>query len=749
MPEVYPEVTEKTAVEHGLTEEEYHRICEILGRVPTYVELGLYSVMWSEHCSYKSSILELKRLPRKSPRVLAEAGEENAGLLDIGDGLAVCFKIESHNHPSAIEPYQGAATGVGGILRDIFTMGARPIAALNSLRFGPLEDVHNRELLRGVVRGIGDYGNCFGVPTVGGEIYFDSSYTGNPLVNAMAVGVVPVEKVARASATGSGNPVFVVGAATGRDGIHGATFASEVLSDESEKRRPSVQIGDPFKEKLLLEATLELVDSGVLVGIQDMGAAGIACSCSETSARGNSGIDINIDNVTRRDKGMNAYEACLSESQERMLVIVKQGGEDEARRIFEKWELHSDLVGNVTDSGRFVVRENGRIVADVPAVSLVLGGEAPQYRRESQQPEDLEIKQSFDPTHLPEPVDFDDVLLRLLASHNIASKRWIYEQYDHTIGAGTVVGGGRCDAAVVRIPGTSRGLAMSVDCNARYVAADPYRGAALAVLEGARNVACAGARPIGITNCLNFGNPLNPENFFFFRESVTGIADACQRLQIPVTGGNVSFYNENEGTAVLPTPVIGMIGLIEDVSKVVRIGFKDEGDFIALLGSIGPDMGASEYLHVIHDTAAGPPPRLQMESDAALVDLLVELADRSLVQSAHDISEGGLAVALAESCIAGGVGCALTFPWKGGIVPTLFAESSACAVVSVTYDNWAPFKHIASTFGFPVQMLGMVGGDLLIINDWITVPIDQLEEVYEKAIPAILEEMEVINRAEK
>ena len=739
-PKPYPAVTLEIALEHGLTEDEFASIQGLLGRMPTYVELGLYSVMWSEHCSYKNSILELKRLPRRGKRVVVEAGEENAGVLDIGDGLAVCFKIESHNHPSAIEPYQGAATGVGGILRDVFTMGARPIAALNSLRFGPLEHARNRALLRGVVKGIADYGNCFGVPTVGGEIYFDPSYSENPLINAMAVGIVEHEQMARAVASGVGNPVFVVGSATGRDGIHGATFASEDLSEASAERRPSVQIGDPFKEKLLLEATLDLIKSGALIGIQDMGAAGIACSCSETAARGKSGIEINVDLVTRREDGMNAYEICLSESQERMLVIVEKGSEEAARRIFSKWDLHADEIGQVTNTGRFVVRENGKIVADVPAESLVLGGGAPQYRRPSEYPDYLDALISFDPTHLPEPDSYEQALLDLLASPNIASKRWVFEQYDHTIGTNTRVGGGRSDAAVVRVPGTNRALAISVDCNSRYVAIDPKRGAALAVLEGARNVACAGAKPIGITNCLNFGNPMNPETYHFFREAVSGIAEACDELEIPVTGGNVSFYNESSGKPVFPTPVIGMVGLIEDVRRAMTIGFKNTGDFIVLLGSIGHDLGASEFLDVVHSVQAGAPTRVDYYAEKTLIGLLIESAELGLLHSAHDISEGGLAVTLAEKCMAGNIGCVLTFPWQGGVTNYLFAESSACAVVSVAHDQWSAFRHLIEKYGVPHQMLGRVGGGQLVINDWIALPVRDLAHIYEAAIPALMGE---------
>ncbi|MBU0691723.1 phosphoribosylformylglycinamidine synthase subunit PurL [bacterium] len=749
MPINYPPVTIETALEHGLSESEYELIKEILGHTPTYVELGLYSVMWSEHCSYKNSILEIKRLPKKGKRVLVEAGEENAGLIDIGDGLAVCFKMESHNHPSAIEPYQGAATGVGGILRDIFTMGARPVAALNSLRFGPLTEPKNRALLSGVVRGIGDYGNCFGVPTVGGEIYFDDSYSQNPIINAMAVGIVETHRIIRATADIPGSPVFVVGAATGRDGIHGATFASEDLSEASAERRPSVQIGDPFKEKLLLEATLELSDSGTLIGVQDMGAAGIACSCSETSDRAGTGIEIDVNKVSRREENMTAYEVCLSESQERMLVIVKAGQEQTARDIFAKWDLHADEVGKVTDTGRFVVYEDGKIVADVPSTSLVLGGGAPQYRRNYRRPDSLDALINFDPSHLPAPADYTKVLKKLLASPNIASKRWIYEQYDHTIGTNTRVGGGRSDAAVVRVPGTRRALAISTDCNSRYVGIDPRRGAALAVLESARNIACTGGRPVGITNCLNFGNPMKLENYYFFHEAVSGIADACEALEVPVTGGNVSFYNESGGKPVLPTPAIGMVGLLENVENAVTIDFKEEGDFIALLGDIGPDLGCSEYLKVIHGVRAGVPPRLDIPKEKSLIELLADLGEANLLQSAHDISEGGLAVTIAEQAMAGNIGAILTFPWKGSVVDTLFAESSGCVVVTVSHDKWAGFKHLAAEHGVKVQMLGRVGGSLIIINDWINLPVSEAERIYESVIPDLMTEKAMLSSLEK
>jgi phosphoribosylformylglycinamidine synthase II len=733
-------VTLALALEHGLTEEEYQRICDLLKRTPTFTELGLYSVMWSEHCSYKSSILELKTLPRRGGRLLVEAGEENAGLVDIGDGLAVCFKIESHNHPSAIEPYQGAATGVGGILRDIFTMGARPIAALNSLRFGPLSDSHQRALMRGVVRGIGDYGNCFGVPTVAGEVYFDEAYSGNPLVNAMAVGILSVNKMASATAKGAGNPVFIVGSSTGRDGIHGATFASEELSERSEERRPSVQIGDPFKEKLLLEATLELIESGALVGVQDMGAAGIACSCSETAARGGMGIEIDVAKVPLRETGMIPYEICLSESQERMLVILEKGKENIARSIFEKWDLHAEPIGVVIEGDRFVVREDGRMAADAPAASLVLGGGAPQYARPHRKPIELEAHEHFDFAHLPEPADYTEVLKKLLASPNICSKRWVFEQYDHTIGAGTAFGPGFSDAALVRVPGTKKALALSVDGNGRVVALNPRWGTALAVCEAARNIACTGAQPVGLTNCLNFGNPMDEEVFYSFHEAVAGMGEACRALDIPVTGGNVSFYNESKGAAVLPTPVIGMVGLLEDLSNAVPMGFQEEGDFVALLGTLGPDLGGSEYLHVIHNLSTGAIAEPDLAFHKSMLELLAYLANQHLVRSAHDISEGGLAVCLAEACIASHLGAVLTFPWEGRASEVLFSESAPCVVVSVEGGRWADFRSACAAYGVPVQMLGRVGSDSLVINHWSIVTVEEMEQIYEAALPKLMEQ---------
>ncbi len=594
-----PIVNLELAKELGLQEDEYNLVIKILGRVPTYTELGIYSVMWSEHCSYKNSILEIKKLPRSGGKLLVSAGEENAGLVDIGNGLAVAFKIESHNHPSAVEPYQGAATGVGGILRDIFTMGARPIAALNSLRFGEITNNHSpsfggqseaqgclsthQYLFKNVVKGIGDYGNCFGVPTVSGEIYFDDSYKDNPLVNAMAVGIVKTDQVAKAIAKGEGNPVFIVGSSTGRDGIHGATFASEEISEKSESKRPSVQVGDPFTEKLLMEASLELIKSGTIVGMQDMGAAGITCSTSEMSAKGNAGMEINLDLVPVREEQMSAYEIMLSESQERMLVVIEKGKEETALKIFEKWDLNCVEVGIVTDDGRLKVHYQGELVADVPAETLVLGGGAPVYVRESKEPEYLKKIKEFDFNSLKEPEDYNEVLLKLLSSPNIANKNWVYEQYDTQVRTNTVIIPGG-DASVMRIKENNKALSMKTDCNGRYVYLNPYKGGLIAVCESARNVVCTGAEPLAITNCLNFGNPYKPEVYYMFRESVRGIGDACRVLGTPVTGGNVSFYNESPDYAVYPTPVIGMMGLIEDIKHVTTSYFKDDGDLIAVMG---------------------------------------------------------------------------------------------------------------------------------------------------------------------
>ena len=643
---------------HGLTDEEYGWIVERLGRTPTFVELGIYSVMWSEHCSYKNSIAILKTLPREGGALLVGAGEENAGLVGIGGGLAVAFKIESHNHPSAVEPYQGAATGVGGIQRDIFTMGARPICSLNSLRFGLLESPRVRYLLDGVVRGIGDYGNSFGVPTVAGEVFFDKSYEGNPLVNAMSVGVVKVGETASATAEGVGNLVYIVGSATGRDGIHGATFASEEISEESEAKRPSVQVGDPFTEKLLLEATLEAIRSGAIVGIQDMGAAGITCSSCEMSAKGKSGMRLHLNRVPVREAGMTPYEIMLSESQERMLLVCKPGREEELERVFEKWDLNVVAIGEVTGDGRVRVEWHGETVADVPADHLVLGGGAPVYHRETRRPAYLDETGAFDGASIPDvrPDGAEDVLLRLLGSPNVASKRWVFEQYDTMVRTNTMVGPGPSDAAVVRIKGTNQALAVKTDCNGRYVYLNPRKGGQIAVCEAARNVVCAGGRPLAITNCLNFGNPYKPEVYWTFKEAVGGMGEACRALETPVTGGNVSFYNENPEGAIFPTPTIGMLGLVEDAERhTTRAGFEQAGDAVFLLSPAAwqhrSGIGGSEYLAAIHGRTSGDAPHLDLDEERAVQEAMLALIQAGLVQSAHDVSDGGLAVCLAESVL--------------------------------------------------------------------------------------------------
>lgn len=726
-----PSVDLSLALQHGLTEDEYNRILTILGRTPTYTELGIYSVMWSEHCSYKNSIAVLKTLPRSGGRLLVGAGEENAGLVDIGDGLAVAFKIESHNHPSAVEPYQGAATGVGGIMRDIFTMGARPIAALNSLRFGKLESERTKHLFKGVVKGIGDYGNSFGVPTVGGEVYFDECYQENPLVNAMAVGLVKHGQWARAVARGAGNTVMIVGSATGRDGIHGATFASEDISEASEAKRPSVQVGDPFTEKLLLEASLEAIRSGHLVGIQDMGAAGITCSTSEMSAKGRSGMRINLDNVPARESGMTAYELMLSESQERMLIVVKKGQEEEIRRIFEKWDLHAETIGEVIAEDRLVVSYQEQVVADVPADSLVLGGGAPVYIREVREPAYLTRTRAFDASNLPAPKDLNDVLLALLRSPSIASKQWVFEQYDSMVRTNNLINA-QGDAAVVLVNEGNKALALSTDCNSRYVYLNPHRGGMIAVAESARNVVCTGAVPLAITNCLNFGNPYKPEMYWQFKEAVAGIAEACRVLQTPVTGGNVSFYNESPATSIYPTPVIGMLGLLDEPSLALTLDFKSEGDVILLIGSLGAHVGASEYLAAIHGIVSGEPPLIDLTYEKSVQSAVLELVKHRLIKSAHDCSEGGLAVALAECCMQNGLGAAIDIEEMEGSRPdfALFGEDQSRIVVTLDKGSVTKAIDIAESLGVRASILGRVGGDVLRIGREVEVQVAHMRSAY-------------------
>lgn len=705
-----PEVTETLALQHGLTNEEYQRILKILGRTPTYTELGIYSVMWSEHCSYKNSIAVLKTLPRKGKRLLVGAGEENAGLVDIGNGIAVAFKIESHNHPSAVEPYQGAATGVGGIMRDIFTMGARPIAGLNSLRFGEIDDPQTKHLLKGVVKGIGDYGNSFGVPTVAGEVYFDKSYQTNPLVNAMSVGIVEHGKVASAIAKGVGNLVMIVGSATGRDGIHGATFASEEISEESESKRPSVQVGDPFTEKLLLEATLEAIGAGFVVGIQDMGAAGITCSTTEMSAKGKSGMEINLDLVPTRETHMTAYEIMLSESQERMLLVATPKNESAVKKIFEKWDLNCVTIGKVTGDGKVRVFHHGILHAEVPAETCVLGGGAPVYIREAKEPEYLKQTRSYDLNSLPPPKNIGEAIYKVLSSPNIASKRWVYEQYDSMVRTNTVVLPGS-DAAVMKIKKSEKLLAMKTDCNARYVYLNPRKGGAIAVAESARNVVCSGGKPIAITNCLNFGNPYKPEVYWQFKEAVAGMGEACIALETPVTGGNVSFYNESQQASVFPTPTIGMLGVIDKPAHVTTADFKNAGDAIYLLGINRGDISGSEFLSNEYGLTVGDAPYFDLPFEVKVQECCLQLITEGLVKSAHDVSDGGLIISLIESSIVGKTifGFDVEIPADAQpLYQILFGEEQSRIVLSADVNNEAILKDICFRFGVPLKKLGTV-----------------------------------------
>jgi len=696
---------------HGLSDEEYARIVALMGREPNLTELGMFSVMWSEHCSYKSSRIHLKTLPTEGPRVLQGPGE-NAGAVSIGDGLAVVFKIESHNHPSFIEPYQGAATGVGGILRDVFTMGARPVALLNSLRFGSMEDPKTRRLLSGVVAGIGGYGNSFGCPTLGGEVVFEPCYAGNPLVNAMCVGLVKADRIFKGRAAGVGNPVFYVGAKTGRDGIHGATMASAEFGEGSEEKRPTVQVGDPFMEKVLLEACLEAMRTGAIVGIQDMGAAGLTCSSAEMGARAGTGVEIDLQKVPRRESGMSAYEVMLSESQERMLLVAQQGREREVVDVFEKWDLHAEAIGRVTAEARLRVWNGGVLEADVPTAGLT--DAAPLYDRpwiEPTNPAALE-----DVSKLPPPDDLGHTLLRLLATPTIASKGWIYRQYDSTVRTNTMLGPG-ADAGVVRVKGTKKALAMATDCNGRYCWLDPFEGARLAVAEACRNVAAVGAVPIGVTNCLNFGNPEKPEVMGQLVMAIRGLGEACRALGVPVTGGNVSLYNETDGRAIYPTPTIGVVGLIEDASTVLPAWFQRPGHAVCLLGTTAADLGGSEYLKTTHGRVAGRPPSLDLDAELRLHRLMAEGAVSGVLCSAHDPSDGGLAVALAECCFRGqeaGWGAVLDLP--GELTPEVALFSESPSRIVVTTDRGDALAALALRHGVPCASLGVVGGERLTIR---------------------------------
>ncbi len=732
-----PEVTLELALEHGLNEEEFEMINTRLGRVPTFTELGVYSVMWSEHCSYKNSIIELKKLPREGEHLLVAAGEENAGLVDIGDGLGCAFKIESHNHPSAVEPYQGAATGVGGIHRDIFTMGARPVASLNSLRFGSMANPRVRYLLDGVVRGIGDYGNSFGIPVIAGEVYFDESYEGNPLVNAMSIGIVKAGETASAIAKGIGNPVIIVGASTGRDGIHGATFASEEISEESEAKRPSVQVGDPFTEKLLLEASLEALKTGAVVGMQDMGAAGIACSTSEMTAKGGQGMLVDLDKVPAREDGMTAYELLLSESQERMLIVAEKGREQEIIDIYEKWDLHGVVIGEVVDGDKVTYMKEGEVKAEIPAEHLVLGGGAPQYIRETQKPSYLEETQNFDIDSLNHPENHLETIQKLLDSPNIASKRWVHEQYDTTVRTNTVTAPGASDSGVIRIKGTKRGLVAKTDCNGRYVHLNPRRGGQIAVIESARNVVCSGGRPLAITNCLNFGNPYKPEVYWTFKEALAGMGDSCRALNTPVTGGNVSFYNENPESAIFPTPIIGMLGLIEDVENhTTTPALKNEGDVLIYIGAERSGLGATEYLKVIHGLTTGDSPRLDIDFEVRLQNVLLGAIQSGIITAAHDISDGGLSIALVEMAIYGGIGAEVNLDkLSGSIHEILFSEAQSGVVISVSPENEENALNYFNNDEIPAVVLGTVGGSSLKMEGIGELEVSGMAEIYEGVIP--------------
>jgi phosphoribosylformylglycinamidine synthase subunit PurL len=709
-------VSKDLITQHGLSDDEYKKVVEILGREPNLTELGIFSVMWSEHCSYKSSRVHLKKLPTTGPRVVQGPGE-NAGAVDIGDGLCAVFKMESHNHPSFIEPYQGAATGVGGILRDIFTMGARPIALLDSLRFGLLDRPKNRYLVKGVVAGIAGYGNCMGVPTVGGEIAFNEIYSNNPLVNVFCLGIAKKDRLFKGTAAGVGNPVLYVGSKTGRDGIHGATMASDSFDEASESKRPTVQVGDPFTEKLLLEACLELMETDLLVGIQDMGAAGLTSSSCEMASRAGNGLELDLTHVPRREPGMTPYELMLSESQERMLMVAKQGKEDEVLRICRKWDLDAAVVGRVTGDGILRVKDQGRVVAEIPAKALAEDG--PKYERPNAPPPYQEYLQALNFDALKEPKDYTATLLELLDAPTIASKRWVYQQYDHMVRTNSMVRPGS-DAAVLRIKGTNKAVAITADCNGRYCVLHPYMGSMIAVAEAARNLVCSGAEPIGLTDCLNFGNPERPEVMWQFILSVEGIADACKVFNVPVVSGNVSFYNETNGLNIYPTPILGMVGLVEEADKAMTQWFKQAGDAIVLLGTTREDVGGTEYLRVVHHREQGEPPYLNLETEKALHDCVLRLIRDGLVQSAHDCSDGGLAVALAECCVS-----VPTQP-LGAVVrlaghtirrdALLFGESQSRAVLTVKADAADKVLTIAQAMGVPAAKIGTVGGERLVID---------------------------------
>ena len=726
----------------GLLEEEFDKIKEILGRTPNFTELSIYSVMWSEHCSYKNSIKWLKTLPKDGPKILVKAGEENAGLVDIGNGLACAFKIESHNHPSAIEPYQGAATGVGGINRDIFTMGARPVAQLNSLRFGSLDLEKTKWMLEGVVKGIGDYGNSYGVPVVGGEVYFDECYNTNPLVNAFSAGIVKVGKTLSATSYGVGNPVFIVGSATGKDGIHGAAFASKDITDDSANDLPSVQVGDPFQEKLLMEATLELADTDAIVGMQDMGAAGITCSTSEMSATQGFGMDITLDDVPMRQKGMKPFEILLSESQERMLVVVHKGKEKIVQDIFDKWDLNCVKIGEVTEGGQLNYHMNGELVASVPAESLVLGGGAPIYEREYKEPAYYAEYKKFKIEDVKEPADLKEVAMHLLSNPNIASKKWVYEQYDAMVGTINMGTHDPSDAGIVKIKGTTKGLAMTVDCNSRYVNADPEIGAQIAVAEAARNIVCSGGVPSAITNCLNFGNPYNPEVYWQFVGAIKGMSKACEKFETPVTGGNVSFYNQsvtkNGELPVNPTPTIGMIGVLDDIKNATTISFKSKGDLIYLIGNSKDDISSSEYLVSYHGIKKSPAPYFNLDEEYKAQDLVKQLIKNRLINAAHDISEGGIFIALAEMGFTNGLGFDIVSDSEVREDAFLFGEAQGRVLVAVSQNIEDEFLEFMENHIGKFTLLGHVTKGRMSVDDAHFGMIGEAEEIYNGVLGKIM-----------
>lgn len=734
------EVTVKTAEQLRLTAEEFELIKQKLGRTPNFNELCAFSGMWSEHCSYKNSIKWLKTLPREGGRMLVKAGEENAGLMDIGDGLGVVFKIESHNHPSAIEPFQGAATGVGGIHRDIFTMGARPIASLNSLRFGNIEEDKTQHLLAGVVHGIGHYGNCFGVPTVGGEIYFDECYHTNPLVNAMSVGIVKAGETVSATALGKGNPVMFVGSATGKDGIGGASFASADITAESAQDLPAVQVGDPFQEKKLLEACLEVIQTGAVVGMQDMGAAGIICSTAEMSAKGEVGMRIDLDKVPTRQSNMKTWELLLSESQERMLLVAAKGREEEVTKVFKKWDLPCSVIGEVTDDGILNFYMHGELEASLPAHELVLGGGAPQYERSYKEPAYFEKIKQFDAAAVPVPSDLKAVAEKIIQLPSVASKKWVYDQYDSMVGTNNTSTNAPTDAPLVIVKGTTKALAVTTDCNSRYVFADPYKGAMIAVSEAARNIVCTGALPLGVTNCLNFGNPYDPEVYYQFVQVIKGMGEACRKFDTPVTGGNVSFYNQHPGGPVYPTPTIGMVGLLEDVNNKMTLDFKEEGALIYVLGANSDDIASSQYLAKLVGVEFSPAPHFELDAEFQLQSVLRKLIAERQISSAHDISEGGLFVTLCEAGFNRELGFSLLT--KGGLRKDgfLFGEGQSRVVVTVALENQGHFEK--SLQGLPAEKIGVVtSGEIVVDGDfWGT--IDWWKEKYEGAIESYLSKEE-------